>query len=54
MQISDAKLSYAVKHDVAAEESSSLGSRLTGHGGADFFTMDSFVDAIAVSVTTCS
>lgn len=37
---------------MTAEESKSHGSLLARHtGGADFFTMDSFVDAVAVSVT---
>ena len=39
---------YDLKEDFAA-----LGnSKLTGHGGADFFTMESFINAVKVCIVS--
>ena len=37
-----------VIHDLNKEMESALDSRLIGHGGSDFFTMDAFVQAVVV------
>ena len=38
----------AVQHNVADEYGAISGTRLKGHGGADFFAIDAFVHAVSV------
>jgi len=39
-----------VQHNVADDCSAASGSRLRGHGGADFYAVDAFVHAISVCI----
>jgi len=39
-----------VQHDVTGDSDTVSGTRLKGHGGADFFAIDAFVHAVSVCI----
>lgn len=43
-------VSVTVRHDLTEQQA--RGTRLQGHGGADFHAMEAFIKAIGVSSTT--